>query len=112
MADKGGIFEGKSDIQNLIETLNENFNKSSDKEGDSKKKSGGSIPKNPKVEDFQNFFGNMDLIVPTGFILLHNDLINIKSALGGGSGGEGEGSSLSMEVYQQACLPPEDPEQW
>ena len=83
MADKptGGIFERKSDIENLADSLKDTKEKSSTKD-----EAIGTVPKTPTYSDINKFAGNIGMTVATGFVLLHNDLeMLIKSS--GGSGG-------------------------
>lgn len=65
--DNGAQFQEKSDIDNLISVL-KNI------EINTEHKVDGSIPNTPKYEDFVKNLGNLDLIVPMGFVMLHNDL--------------------------------------
>ena len=72
------VFDNKSDIQKLIDTLNKGFGfqqeGSEDGKAKGKQAQGGSIPPKPKVADFNGMIGNLGLTIPTGFVMLHNDL--------------------------------------
>lgn len=98
MAENGALFPEKSDIDSLIEKLNEFLDYENSHRADSDgKKPEGTLSRNPKIDDFQSYLGNLDLIIPTGFIMLHNDLVDIGKSLKGSGGEESEGSSLSWE---------------
>lgn len=65
-----------------------------------KKNKRNKIPKNPKYEDFTKNIGNLDLVVPMGYVMLHNDFEDVityleniyqetkKTAESGSSGGD------------------------
>jgi len=84
MADKptGGIFERKSDIENLADSLKDTKEKSSTKD-----EAIGTVPKTPTYSDINKFAGNIGMTVATGFVLLHNDLEMLIKSSGGGAGG-------------------------
>lgn len=99
-APNGVIFSEKSGIERLIDKLKSFFDDGDSQENGenpSQKKTtgeGGSIPKKPKPDDFNRMIGNLGLTVPTGFVLLHNDLLDITDILNkkGSSGGGGGGA--------------------
>ena len=66
-----GAQSSVSDLDNLKETLK---NLEFDMSRDSKKKESGSIPKEPQYNDIVKGLGNLDMVIPMGFIMLHNDL--------------------------------------
>ena len=68
--DEGAFFPEESDIDSLIGVLKEI-------ELNTRPRTQGAIPTYPIYEDFTKYLGNLDLIVPMGFILLHNDLTDL-----------------------------------
>ena len=91
MAENGAMFPGKSDIDNLIDSLNPGDDKANGVKG--------SIPKNPDYSSLNSMIGNLGLAVPTGFWLIHNDLTDIlKQLKNGGSGGGGAVSTAANVV--------------
>ena len=70
--DINGAQSSVSDLDNLKETLKNLEFDISDK--NSKKKDFGSIPKDPQYNDIVKELGNLDMVIPMGFIMLHNDL--------------------------------------
>lgn len=65
--DEGAFFPEETDIESLITVLKEI-------EVNTHPRRDGNIPKTPQYEDFTKNLGNLDLIVPMGFVMLHNDL--------------------------------------
>lgn len=63
----GAQFPEQSDIESLIAIVK-------DIELNTRHTVTGNIPKTPKYEDFIKNNGNLDMIVPMGFMMLHNDL--------------------------------------
>ena len=95
MADNGAIFGEKSDIDRLIETLEEFMDEMNpDRSASNKIKQ--TIPPKPKYQDLNRMVGDLGIAVPTGFWLLHNDLIDINKSLSTTSGG-GAPSNLTWE---------------
>ena len=83
MADTNGpIFKEKSDIEKLIDKLNSIF----DVPQNDRNKGTSAIPQKPGYEHFNRWAGNLGMIVPMGFIMIHNDLAEIEKGLGGGGG--------------------------
>lgn len=90
--ENGAQFPEQSDIESLIEVVKSI-------ELNTRPQTDGKIPKTPKYEDFVKNIGNLDLIVPMGFVLLHNDLeelILLYKKTGGGSGYSEGGFTLDV----------------
>ena len=77
--DEGAFFPEESDIESLITVLKEI-------EVNTHPRDDGNIPKTPQYEDFTKNLGNLDLIVPMGFVMLHNDLEELITAYKKGNG--------------------------
>ena len=102
MDTNGTIFSEKNDIDRLIDelkSLEDSIGLLGDEKGtDTKEKGGGSAraKKGPKEEDLLRP-APLNFLIPTGFLLLHNDLADILAVLkkGGTGGGGGAASTVT-----------------
>lgn len=76
--DNGAQFQESSDIEKLISLLEDIVTNTSHK-------TDGNIPNTPKYGDFVKNIGNLDLIVPMGFVMIHNDLEKLYTLYGNSS---------------------------
>lgn len=84
--ENGAQFHEQSDIDKLIEVLEKI-------EINTKHQTEGNLPDTPKYEDFVKNLGNLDLVVPMGFVMLHNDLEKLYKAYNSSDGKSTKSSS-------------------
>lgn len=91
--ENGAQFPEQSDIESLIEVVKSI-------ELNTRPQTDGKIPKTPKYEDFVKNIGNLDLIVPMGFVLLHNDLEELILLYKKTDSGNSSGVGVELNVAQ------------
>ena len=88
--ENGAQFPETSDIDNLKNSLSDLTDASLSRR---QRKQLGSIIRKPGLSDFERYLGNLDMIVPMGFWMVHNDLEKLQEIVEKSTGSESKGGS-------------------